>query len=472
MEQNFNFLLAGTVTHAGRIRKSNEDSMTAFETANMKVFVVCDGMGGHAGGQIASQTAITAIRDFLNNNISIDPREAIYNSITEANRAVLNRSRQQPELAGMGSTCAMLAVTSGGKVYYGHVGDSRIYIIASHRIRQLTEDHSEVWELYKAGVIKTREEMERHPRKNVITNALGLPDMKPPTICSVPIEPESGNCFLLCSDGLTCMVDDEQIQRVVSKHDIPIRQRAERLVEIANANGGVDNITVALVEFAVGTQQINSPVNPKKNWRKALLYILLPVLLLAGGGMAAWWMLSKRPIPDETVEKGLSSGSTTETPEQDENTDDNEKNIVLPPNPIIEKERPSAPPPPKEVTFCDTVPIVCSDDSPAVVILSACKELEKISWVTGGKMETSLLSSIQAEIAEEKGEFIMRVTWLTGRPFPKDGVVIIYCKSKQGTDYHLTIHLKEITEEEPELAKEADEDLDGILATINSITFP
>jgi len=288
-DSNYNFCLVGAATDVGKIRTANEDSMAVFETPNMKVFVVCDGMGGHVGGQVASQTAIAAIGDFLTNNITLDPCEAIHNAIFTANEAILNRARQQPELSGMGSTCVMLTVTSDGKVYYGHVGDSRIYIIANHRIAQLTKDHSYVQTLVDAGLI-TKEQAENHPRKNEITNALGFAGMAPPTVCSTPIEPASGNCFLLCSDGLSGMVSDEQMKRVVSKHEIPIQQRAEKLVQMANENGGLDNITVQLVEFAVGTQDIaNKKSDPKKKLLRTLL-ILLSALLILGG--LTWGILT------------------------------------------------------------------------------------------------------------------------------------------------------------------------------------
>jgi protein phosphatase len=292
------------------MRKANEDSKRIFEVANMKVFVVCDGMGGHVGGKMASETAISAIHNYFLNNITLDPRETIHNSIIAANEAILNKTRQQPELAGMGSTCVMLVVTSDGKAYYGHVGDSRIYIVANHRITQLTEDHSVVYEMFKAGAIKTREEMERHPRKNEITNALGLPNMQPPTICNAPIEVGAGNCFLLCSDGLTGMVDDEQIQRIISKHEIPIQQRADKLVEMANNNGGLDNITVELVEFTVSTQEIGNSGKKPKNW-KTLLFYGLPLLVLLGSGVV-WLVLTK---PWEKSDENADSNNivTTET---------------------------------------------------------------------------------------------------------------------------------------------------------------
>jgi len=443
MEQNFNFLLIGAATHVGQVRKANEDSKDTFETANMKVFVVCDGMGGHVGGQIASQTAITAIRDFLNNNIAIDPREAIYNSIIEANCAVLNRSRQQPELAGMGSTCVMLVVTSDGKVLYGHVGDSRVYIIANHRIKQLTDDHSEVWEMYQAGIIKSIEDMERHPRKNVITNALGLSKMKPPTICNVPIEPESGNCFLICSDGLTGMVSDEQIQRVVSKHEIPIQQRAEKLVEMANANGGVDNITVILVEFALGTQQLSTGKTPKKSWKKTLFFISTVILLLAGGGAAWRWL--HNPVSDN----GKDMNTNTIVAEIDT------IKMVITDSVHISQDalnvQHSVPKAPEkiEMTFCNAVPVVCNDDSCTDVILSQCKEFEKVKLKTS-RLTTSLKDKIIAHIVDKDGTLILRIVCKTGTGFPKNNKVIIYFESKEGTKYEVTFILipKEIKEEE------------------------
>ncbi|MDR1149133.1 MAG: Stp1/IreP family PP2C-type Ser/Thr phosphatase [Spirochaetaceae bacterium] len=276
METNFEFCLIGKCSDTGRVRKANEDSMDVFDTDNMKVFVVCDGMGGHVGGQIASQTAIAAIKNFMLSHIFTDPYEAIHNAIIAANDAIIKRAQTQPELNGMGSTCVMLVVTRDGKVYYGHTGDSRIYIVANHQITQLTKDHSFVQTLVDQGKI-SKEQAEHHPRKNEITNALGIPDMQPPTLCGEPIEPEAGNCFVLCSDGLSGMIDDQHIERVVSKHQINIQQRARKLVEMANEAGGKDNITVQLVEFVVSTQnkKINNKASNKNLYRAASLAIIV-----------------------------------------------------------------------------------------------------------------------------------------------------------------------------------------------------
>ena len=287
METNYNYCLIGSSTDVGRVRKANEDSMDSFVSPNGLVLTVCDGMGGHVGGQMASQTAVRTIREFLTANYFEVPQDALYNAIVSANQAILNYAQAHPELTGMGSTCVLLLVRDA-KVYYAHVGDSRIYLVANHRIVPLTKDHSFVQMLVDAGQI-TQEQAERHPRKNEITNALGIADMKPPTVAEAPIEPDAGNCFILCSDGLTGMVDDQRIERVVSKHEMPIQERADLLVKMANEAGGRDNITVELMEFAVNAGDIASapvPAEKEKGRNKYLLpaSILLAVVLGAAAG--------------------------------------------------------------------------------------------------------------------------------------------------------------------------------------------
>jgi hypothetical protein len=185
----------------------------------------------------------------------------------------------------------MLVVTGDGKVYYGHIGDSRIYIVANHQIRQLTKDHSFVQTLVDAGEI-SKNQAEHHPRKNEITNALGLLEMQPPTLCNEPIEPEAGNCFLLCSDGLSGMVDDRHMERVVSKHEINIQQRAKKLVQMANEAGGKDNITVELVEFAVSTK--NGGVQNKESNKKLFLSIGVSVIVILAVLVIAYFFVFRK----------------------------------------------------------------------------------------------------------------------------------------------------------------------------------
>ena len=182
---------------------------------------------------------------------------------------------------------------NNGKVYIGHVGDSRIYLIREKNIIQLTKAHSFVQSLVDMGHI-TKEEAEHHPRKNEITNALGIPQMTPATVRPDPIEPQAGDCFLLCSDGLSGMVNDKAIERIVSKQrEYTSQQRADILVQTANANGGVDNITVELVEFAVSpaaTVVAKTPLSPK------IMYVVLTVLVLLCAGVCAFFLLKKPSV--------------------------------------------------------------------------------------------------------------------------------------------------------------------------------
>lgn len=282
-------------TNVGCKRKQNEDWLESFECKNGLVAIVCDGMGGHVGGQVASHLAIDTIKEFVCGNTFNDPNEMIIAACNIANQAILNRTAAEPQLAGMGSTCVMLVVRDG-KVYVGSVGDSRVYLVRSKKIIQLTKDQSYVQMLVDMGEI-TREQAERHPRRNEITNALGLPTMRPATVLDTPIIPEAGDCFLLCSDGLSGMVSDEAIAKIVSSQaSMSQRERVSALIKAACDNGGNDNVTCQIVEFSV------SPHGEKKKKGSLLwLWILLSVLFvtLAGGGAAAWYFLSGESDKDQ-----------------------------------------------------------------------------------------------------------------------------------------------------------------------------
>lgn len=284
-------------TDVGKKRAANEDYLGKADTPNGRVVVVCDGMGGHVGGATASHIAVDTILDFLRENFRNDPREAIGEAIDAANQAILNHTRNHPELTGMGSTCVLLIVRNG-KVYIGHVGDSRIYLVRSKTIHQLTVDHSTVQELVDAGAI-SKEQAEHHPRKNEITNALGIPNMKPATVRDEPISPKAGDVFLLCSDGLSNMVDDEHIAHIASNFDMTTQQRANTLVQRANDNGGLDNITCALVEFSAKPETVVKVPFWKK---KAFVIGLVAAAVLICGFVA--WQLFKNPKPkvDNTEE--------------------------------------------------------------------------------------------------------------------------------------------------------------------------
>ena len=166
-----NFLIA-KATDVGVARQVNEDSMTVFDSPNGQVMAVCDGMGGQAAGDVASQLAVNIIENILTDNVFSSPEEAITRSILAANQGVLNRTAQNPELEGMGSTCVMLIIKNG-HVHCGWVGDSRIYYIANHTIRQISHDQSYVQQVVDRGQI-TPAEAANHPQRTEITNCIGL----------------------------------------------------------------------------------------------------------------------------------------------------------------------------------------------------------------------------------------------------------------------------------------------------------
>lgn len=282
-------------TNKGCKRAANEDWYAHFECNNGLVSVVCDGMGGHVGGSVASHLAVETIQTFLENNYFDDPRKAIIEACNTANSAILQRTSQRPELTGMGSTCVMLIVRNG-KVFIGSVGDSRVYLIRSKTIIQLTKDQSYVQMLVDEGAI-TKDQAEHHPRKNEITNALGLPSMQPATVLPDPLNPEAGDCFLLCSDGLSGMVSDHEIMKVVSNQtSMTQKERVAELIRRACNNGGLDNITSLIVEFSV------TPNTGTEVWIKhpILFRCILPCLVVAMlfgiGGHALWKYYHKPPM--------------------------------------------------------------------------------------------------------------------------------------------------------------------------------
>lgn len=296
-------------TDVGCKRKANEDWYVHFECKNGLVSVVCDGMGGHVGGAVASHLSTETIQMFLENNYFEDPRTAIIEACNAANSAILKRTSQQPELTGMGSTCVMLIVRNG-KVYIGSVGDSRIYLVRSKTITQLTKDQSYVQMLVDQGAI-TKEQAENHPRKNEITNALGLPSMQPATVLCDPVNPEAGDCFLLCSDGLSGMVSDHEIMKVASNQTgMTQRERVTELIQRARKNGGLDNITCLIVEFAVTPTSENDNDQRKRILLRYVLPCLIGALILGSGAYALWKHYHPTQKISEYVEQ-MSKGKNT-----------------------------------------------------------------------------------------------------------------------------------------------------------------
>lgn len=294
-----NFIIA-KATHVGQVRQVNEDSLGVFSTQNGQVLIVCDGMGGQAAGDVASQMSVSIAESILSDNQFPNPDTAIRSAILAANQGVLRRAAQDESIEGMGSTCVMLIVKDG-KVYAGWVGDSRIYYVANHTIRQISHDQSYVQQLVDGGQI-SREEAANHPQRNEITNCIGLDTMTPPATLPVPIAPDPGSIFLLCSDGLTSMVDDARIERVLSSDNLTLQQKADRLIEMANEAGGLDNITVELLQFgtsatvgATSGTLFDAPTAAGTHKKSSLWAWIIALIIVVGMAAGAYWYFFLRP---------------------------------------------------------------------------------------------------------------------------------------------------------------------------------
>ncbi len=228
------------VTDTGRRRRRNEDAFVV----QPPLFAVADGMGGAQAGEVASKLAAAALAD--TDHGQLRGSEGVVALIQEANRRVYERANEDPSASGMGTTMTV-ALVEDGQVVIGHVGDSRAYLVRDGSLEQLTDDHSLVNELMKSGKL-SREEAETHPQRSVITRALGTdPDVDVDTF-SVPAQ--TGDLFLLCSDGLTDMVSEDAILHVVERHREDIDGALRALVKEAYRGGGEDNITVVAFEIA------------------------------------------------------------------------------------------------------------------------------------------------------------------------------------------------------------------------------
>jgi protein phosphatase len=241
----------------GRKRKGNEDAL--FLNPDQKLYVVADGMGGHAAGEVASRVAVDAINEFvtltggneeitwpfgLDDSISYEGNRR-KTAIRHANRRVLEATRESAEYEGMATTVAAVLV-DGDTANLAHVGDSRIYLWSGGEISQLTSDHSWVNEQIQSGVISP-EQARSHPLRNVVTRALGGRSDLVVDIQARRMGP--GEVLLLCSDGLTTMIGDDDIAHILEEASGDVARAATALVNEANERGGEDNITVVLLKF-------------------------------------------------------------------------------------------------------------------------------------------------------------------------------------------------------------------------------
>lgn len=284
----------------GKVREGNEDSYLVREP----MFVVADGMGGHLAGDVASQMAVDVITEDMDSGAAHGDRDSLVNAVKHANSAIYEKGRSDNNLSGMGTTLTLVFVADG-EARLAHVGDSRAYLLRDGELKQLTDDHTLVNRMVKEGRLRA-EDAERHPQRSVITRALGVDANVKVDYRTLKLS--TGDRLLLNSDGLTSMVDQETIQRVLEETSDP-EETAEKLVQLANEAGGEDNITVVIIDFAAsgngavgataksstrgpvkidtsappGTEPVRL-VRPPRRWPKKLFAWLVALVLLSVGG--------------------------------------------------------------------------------------------------------------------------------------------------------------------------------------------
>ena len=233
----------------GKARDMNQDSfyITDDPFANTQLYILADGMGGCNGGEVASKLAVSCTKSYIENNIADTPKDKesliqlIGSSMEYANMIIYEKSLENKELTGMGTTLEICLIYNN-RAFISHIGDSRIYRIRKDIIRQLTQDHSYVETLVKQGTI-SKEEAKTHPKKNMLTKALGCNAFVEPDVMVRGFQKE--DTLVICSDGLTNMVSQEDIYKIVNNN---FEIAPKELVNLANENGGIDNITVITIK--------------------------------------------------------------------------------------------------------------------------------------------------------------------------------------------------------------------------------
>ena len=323
-------------THVGKVRSANEDNLGEAITPNGHLFIVCDGMGGHVGGAVASGIAVNSILEFFQREVYDNLIQAIDHSLSFANEQIFASALNNPDLKGMGTTAVLLLIKDE-ECFIGHVGDSRIYLYSNNILNRITKDHSFVQTLVDNGIIDD-EDAENHPNKNRILQALGIASIVKSTVCQLSILPKASDIFLLCSDGLNGMVSDKDIHHILQEDNLSVC--VENLITAALNGGGTDNITATLVlieesphlssrftdfnprprgiDLATNNDVDGAADTPAKKNRK-LIYYSIGVALLVSISIVIWFfgfrsntVKNEKPAPpvgytvNKTNEKYLS----------------------------------------------------------------------------------------------------------------------------------------------------------------------
>jgi PPM family protein phosphatase len=241
----------GSRTDKGRVRQDNQDAYgvipadpESVKTPKGMLFVVADGMGGHRAGGRASELAVSTVTSTYSTASAGAVPDLLRLALDEANARVYGASVEDVRLRGMGTTCTIL-VLQESTCWLGHVGDSKVFLVSPEEVRQLTTDHSRVWDLFRKGVI-TREQARVHPERNLLTRALGTqPDVVPEFLGPLPVTP--GAWLVMCTDGLTNHVEEAEMREIVTGE--PPQNASDELVALANRRGGTDNVTVITIQL-------------------------------------------------------------------------------------------------------------------------------------------------------------------------------------------------------------------------------
>ena len=289
----------GNHSDKGMVRANNQDSFGSAKNSWGEIYIVADGMGGHKGGEVASQMAVSHITDaFKQADKSVKPAEFLEKSIQQANQLVVKKGKENKELEGMGTTIVCILMTDN-IAHIAHVGDSRLYIFRYNEPYFVTKDHSVVQDLLDKGLI-TAKEAENHPNKNRILQGIGVGNVTP----SITIEKlYKGDSVLLCSDGLTGEVKENNIYSVIKSNEPVVA--TERLIARANKNGGSDNITAIVIKVDKGSspppqpkiRSSNLPVSTQKSYKFLFSGVLIGVLITTLIGFGYWWKVVKPPPP-------------------------------------------------------------------------------------------------------------------------------------------------------------------------------
>lgn len=237
-------MLAVAKSDIGLIRQTNEDS---YECINPNLYIVADGMGGHLAGEVASKMAVNVIKNYICTHIDseLNLESLLKNAILEANKMIFEKAHQDKDYLGMGTTVSIV-YCKDTQFFWGHVGDSRIYLLRNNELIQITKDHSLVWDLFESGSI-TKAEANVHPQRNVLTRAVGVDEhlLVDTGVCDL----FKNDRLLLCTDGLTNMLNEDSIKKAISCENIDLKESIDFLVSAAITAGGSDNITVILSEI-------------------------------------------------------------------------------------------------------------------------------------------------------------------------------------------------------------------------------